>query len=224
MKKIIKIATFFLVFLIMLNIYVFASINSEYSLNKDLKNQISANIENYVNMDEIPKELKDSIVITEDKRFYSHFGFDIIGISRAVISNIKEDDYAEGGSTITQQLAKNLFLSNEKKLNRKLKELVLAVYLEMLYSKEEILEMYLNVIYYGEGVYGIGDASYTYFNKQTKNLTLEESAMLAGILSAPSIYNPIANPEAGKERQELVLNLLLENDLITVEDMATINN
>jgi penicillin-binding protein 1A/penicillin-binding protein 2A len=138
----------------------------------------------------------------------------MVGIGRALVSNIKSGSLKEGGSTITQQLAKNLFLSRDKKISRKLEELILAIKLEGMYTKDEILEMYLNIIYYGSGAYGIGNASQVYFEKDVSELSLEECALLAGIPKAPSLYNPKADSEKAKKRQDTILNLMEQQGFI----------
>lgn len=202
---------------ISINYYVYEKINESYSTEQDLMKKISSNIPDYIKIDNMPQDLLDAVVAVEDKRFYMHFGFDIIGIGRAFISNLKEGEIIQGGSTITQQLAKNLFLSNEKTYKRKLKELFIAVKIENLYTKEEILEMYLNEIYYGAGANGIQEASQTYFNKNVEELTSAQCTMLAGIIQAPSFYNPKKHPERAKKRQELVINLMAKNGYINKE-------
>lgn len=185
-----------------------------YSLDKNLIAQISSNNPNYVTMDKIPQNLKNAVIAVEDIRFNKHFGFDVVAITRALVTNIKSGYLKEGGSTITQQLAKNLFLSNEKKFSRKLEELFISIKLESMYNKDEILEMYLNVIYFGSGAYGIGNASQLYFNKDVENLSLEECAMLAGLLKAPSLYNPKEDYDMAKNRQEVVLTLMEKHGFI----------
>lgn len=213
-----------IIFLVVLNIYVINNIDASYNIDRDIKSQIYKNIDNYTEYEEIPKDLIDAIISVEDKRYYNHFGFDLIGIGRATVENFKEKRFAEGGSTITQQLAKNLFLTSEKSMTRKLKELVLAIDLEILYTKEEILEMYLNVIYYGEGAYGIQDAAITYFDKDVEELTLLECSMIAGLPKSPSLYNPIKNPDKAKERQKIVLSVMNKNNLISSEKLQLIVN
>lgn len=192
-----------------------------YSLDKNLVQQISMNNPNYVHIDEIPDNLINAVIAAEDTRFYGHYGFDMIGITRALIINIKSGSLKEGGSTITQQLAKNLFLTRDKKLSRKLEELILAVKLENMYTKNEILEMYLNVIYYGSGAYGIGNASQVYFSKDVTELSLEECALLAGIPKAPSLYNPKADTEKAKKRQNTILKLMEQQGLIKLTTAAS---
>ena len=144
----------------------------------------------YVTIDAIPKDLANAVVAVEDSRFYKHAGVDLIGIARALFTNLREGDTVQGGSTITQQVAKNLFLHPRKTLARKLEELALAVLLEARYSKEQILELYLNSSYFGEGAYGVESAARTYFGKTVSELSLGESSLLAGLLQAPSAYSP----------------------------------
>ncbi|WP_425589624.1 transglycosylase domain-containing protein [Fictibacillus terranigra] len=170
-----------------------------------------------VSADEIPDEVKDAFVAVEDTRFYEHHGLDFRSIARAVYRDIAAGHKVEGGSTITQQLAKNVFLSHEKSLLRKTKEAVIAINLERRYSKDKILEMYLNQIYFGHGAYGIQAASKFYFNKDVSDLTVEEGAMLAGMPKAPSYYSPIEHKEASKKRRDLVLDLMGKHHFISAE-------
>lgn len=179
-----------------------------YDLNETLMHQIESHVPDYVSLDEVSQDLINATVAMEDKRFYRHIGVDPIAIVRAVLVDIRERRYVQGGSTITQQLAKNLFLNHKKSLNRKFQELIIASKLEQLFTKEEILEMYLNVIYYGSGAYGIGEACEIYFDKTPGELSLEESAMLVGIPPSPNRYNPIRNLAKAKQRQEVVLSVM----------------
>lgn len=167
--------------------------------------------------DEIPEEVKDAFVAVEDSRFYGHHGLDFRSIARAIYRDIVAGHRVEGGSTITQQLAKNVFLSHEKSLLRKTKEAVIAINLERRYSKDKILEMYLNQIYFGHGVYGIQAASKFYFSKDVSDLTVEEGAMLAGMPKAPNSYSPIRHMDASKKRRDLVLDLMANQHFITAE-------
>ncbi|HHX10995.1 MAG TPA: PBP1A family penicillin-binding protein [Firmicutes bacterium] len=164
--------------------------------------------------DEIPEALKKAVVAVEDKRFFSHKGIDISSIARALWRNFKAREVVEGGSTITQQLAKNLFLTHERTLKRKVLEAIYTVKLEMRYTKEEILEMYVNIIYLGHGTYGCETASRLYFGKPVKQLTLAESAMLAGIIKGPEIYSPYHDMELAERRRAIVLNLMVEQGII----------
>lgn len=168
----------------------------------------------FVPLSEMPAALKDAIITTEDKRYYSHGAVDPIGIVRAMFINYKEGKTVEGGSTIAQQTVKNIFLSNERTAARKLEELGLAIQLERNYTKDQILELYLNTIYFGHGAYGIKEASETYFHKKPKDLNLAQCAMLAGLPQAPSLYDPLSHPKEGMSRMETVLSLMENNGLI----------
>ncbi|NLC15067.1 MAG: PBP1A family penicillin-binding protein [Firmicutes bacterium] len=164
--------------------------------------------------DEIPESLKNAVVAVEDKRFFSHKGIDLNSIARALLRNFRAGEVVEGGSTITQQLAKNLFLTHERTLKRKILEAVYTIKLEQRYTKEEILEMYLNIIYLGHGRYGCETASRLYFGKSVKDLTLAESAMLAGIIKGPEIYSPYHDMELAQLRKAIVLDLMVEQGMI----------
>ncbi len=172
----------------------------DYALNRGLYEQLAAQ-PNYVKLADVSPIFLDVLVANEDKRFYQHSGFDLIRIGGAVAGNIRAGQLETGGSTITQQLAKNLFYSREQTLSRKLLELGTAIRLEYYFGKEQILEMYINVIYYGSDAYGIAQASATYYNQPPAELTIEQSAMLVGLLPAPSVYNPNNNLELAKQRQ-----------------------
>ncbi|WP_425447567.1 transglycosylase domain-containing protein [Dethiothermospora halolimnae] len=214
MKKLIGILM--IITLLIAGISVFASDidGNKYSINDNLIEELSQDIDGYTEIENMPKDLINAVVAIEDKRFFSHSGFDLVGIGRAFVNNIKAGEIKEGGSTISQQLAKNLFLSNEKTLNRKAKELILSIKLEEKYTKEEILEMYLNVIYLGDGAYGVQDASKKYFNKDVSQLTTEECAMLAGLPQAPSLYNPKKYINRAKKRQKMVIKAMVEEGFI----------
>ena len=166
---------------------------------------------------DIPQTLIDATISVEDQQFYKHSGINPVGIARALVKDLKTGQWVAGGSTITQQLTKNLFLTQDQTFTRKLHEAVLTLQMEMNYSKDEILEQYLNVIYYGQGAYGIEKAAETYFNKKAKDLTLPESSMLAGLPQAPSDYNPFLNFDKAKERQRIVLDLMVKEGKITRE-------
>lgn len=174
-----------------------------------------------VPLEDVSIYLREAIVAVEDARFYQHRGIDPAGLARALYRNIQAGRIVEGGSTITQQLAKNLYLDPGRTIGRKLEEVVLAVQLERKYTKDEILEMYLNQIYFGEGAYGVEAAARLYFNKPAKDLGLAESAMLAGIPRAPSLYNPVRSMEAAKARQATVLSRMEELGLISPEEART---
>ncbi|MBN8209263.1 PBP1A family penicillin-binding protein [Bacillus sp. NTK071] len=171
-----------------------------------------------VSIDNVPDHVQEAFVATEDSRFYDHHGLDIKAIGRALYRDILAGKKVEGGSTITQQLAKNVFLTNDKSWLRKTKEAVIAINLERNYSKNKILEMYLNQIYFGHGAYGIQSASMMFFNKPVSELSVEEGATLAGLPKAPSNYSPINHPEESKERRDLVLSLMEKHDYLTAEE------
>lgn len=209
-KKLIFFISLILLAVVTIGVVIYPIDNSRYTLNSDLSNQISSTMPNYTDIDKIPDDLKNAVIAVEDRRFYDHFGVDIIGIGRAILMNIKGGKLKEGGSTITQQLAKNLFLSNDKSLFRKLKEMILAAELERRFSKNEILEMYLNVVYFGNGAYGVENASREYFQKHVWKLDTAECAMLAGLPQAPSAYNPRSHFDRAKKRQESVLDAMVQ--------------
>ncbi|GAE25030.1 multimodular transpeptidase-transglycosylase [Halalkalibacter wakoensis JCM 9140] len=171
-----------------------------------------------VRIQEVPQVVEDAFIAVEDIRFRDHFGIDIRRLFGAVRANIQSGFGAEGASTITQQLVKNLFLNDQKQLTRKIQEQYLAIKLEQQYSKDQILEMYLNQIYLGSGVYGVELASRTYFNKSVGDLSLTDAALLAGIPRRPSFYDPTKNPEAAESRRNLVLSLMEQHGKITSEE------
>jgi penicillin-binding protein 1A len=172
----------------------------------------------YIAVFDLKPHTVHAILSTEDRRFYSHFGVDPIGILRAALSNVIARKTVQGGSTLTQQLAKNLFLSHERSLKRKIQEVLLAFWLEKNFTKDEILTAYVNRVYFGSGAYGIDAAARTYFNKSAKDLTLEESALIAGLLKAPSRYSPQNNPTLAKQRTQTVLLAMADAGYITQED------
>ncbi|MEN6349829.1 MAG: PBP1A family penicillin-binding protein [Syntrophomonas sp.] len=172
-----------------------------------------------ISLEEMPASFKKAIIAVEDKNFYKHHGIDLGGILRALFINLKARKIVEGGSTITQQTAKKLFLTDERTWLRKIKELFYALELEREYSKDEILTMYCNTIYFGEGAYGIEVAARTFFDKNANDLDLAQSALLAGLPRWPSHYDPYVNPAAAKERQKVVLQRMVEEKMITKEDM-----
>lgn len=171
-----------------------------------------------IRSEELPQYVVDAIVYTEDRRFYQHFGFDIISFTRAMLANVLAGRYAQGGSTITQQVAKNLFLTSQKNIRRKVQELLLAFWLEHKFSKEQILTLYLNRVYLGSGTYGIEAASQKYFQKTSRDLNLLEGAIIAGMLKAPSRYNPAASRERAVERAKVVLQIMKEAELLSATE------
>ena len=173
---------------------------------------------------EVPPMIHQAFVASEDARFYEHQGVDFKGIGRAAIANIKAQEVKEGGSTITQQLARMAYLNQEKRIWRKLKEMKIAHEIENSLSKEDILETYLNLVYLGSGSYGIADAAWVYFGKQPQQLTLPEVATLAGIVPAPSVYSPFNNPELAKRQRNAVLSRMVAAGYITPEAAAVASN
>jgi len=180
---------------------------AEYALQKRL----------FIPYDSIPKKVIYSFLSAEDKNFFSHPGIDAKSITRAIIKNLKNifsEKRLEGASTITQQVAKNFLLTNKVTIKRKIKEAILAFRIERAYSKERIMELYLNQIYLGEGTYGIAAASLEYFDKAVNNLSYEEAALLAALPKAPSKYNPYKSVEKAKARRNIVLKNLYDNSYI----------
>ena len=167
-------------------------------------------MEHYVTFEQLPQNYINAVIATEDSRFYDHGPIDFKGIIRALYTNIRDGKFDEGGSTISQQVAKNIILNQDKTLIRKIAEIFAATDLEKNYSKNEIFALYVNSAYFGDGYYGIYEASKGYYNKEPKDLTLDESSMLAGIPNAPSVYSPSVNPDLSKKRQEHVLNRMKE--------------
>ena len=175
------------------------------------------NRENFVTIDKMSPELVHAVVAVEDRRFYDHIGIDVTGVARAALVNLQYGEVEEGASTITQQLVKTLFLTQDRTLARKAEEVVLALDMEANYSKDEILELYLNTIYYGSGFYGLAAASDGYFGKAPRDLALPEAAMLAGIPNAPSLYSPYEDFLLAKKRQIVVLDAMVSAGYITTE-------
>jgi penicillin-binding protein 1A len=176
---------------------------------------------NSLSIDDMPQYLIDAILATEDRRFYYHFGIDPIGLMRAFVVNFRHGDVRQGGSTITQQLAKNLFLSQDRTYKRKIQEALLALWLEKELTKDEILAAYLNRVYMGSGAYGVDAAAEVYFNKSAKNINLREAAILAGLLRAPSRYSPNNNPKAAEERAKVVVGAMVDAGYLTKEEAKT---
>ncbi|MBQ9298462.1 MAG: transglycosylase domain-containing protein [Clostridia bacterium] len=181
-------------------------------------------LDNYTKIDDVTKMYKDAVVAIEDHRFYEHPGFDFIATVRAILANIADKEFSQGGSTISQQLAKNLYFSQEKKMTRKVAELFVVMDLEKNYSKDDILELYMNTIYYGRGYYGIHDACNGFFKKLPNELTDYEATYLAGIPNAPSIYSSEKYSELAKKRHKQVLNAMVRYGDLTQEEADRIYN
>ncbi|OLN23782.1 penicillin-binding protein [Domibacillus antri] len=186
-----------------------------YDREGEAASKLSANRTDSVSIDKMPEHLQDAFVAVEDNRFYEHGGFDMKGIFRALFTNVMAGSRVQGASTITQQLTKNALLSPEKTYRRKIEELFLAIEIEKVYKKEEILEMYLNTSYFGNGAWGVQNASKKYFGKDVSDLTRAESSMLAGMVKAPSRYNPIDHMDNALERRQVVLNQMVKYGYIT---------
>lgn len=173
---------------------------------------------NYTPLENIPVIYKNAVIAIEDHRFYDHGGFDVIATARALLHNALADEVREGGSTITQQLAKNLYFDNSPSFTRKLAELFVARAIEKEYSKDQILAAYINCIYYGDGYYNIYDASMGYFGVMPADLSDDQATLLAGVPNAPSLYAPTVNLTLARERQQQVLRAMIDNDMLTREE------
>lgn len=201
-------------------------IGNGYNMYKEAVDKISIedkvkeiqNKENYTKISELPQMYINAVISVEDHRFYKHSGIDIIAIGRAVVNDIKAMSFVEGGSTITQQLAKNIYFTQEKKIERKIAEVFMASEIEKRYNKNEILELYLNTSYFGDGYYTVREASIGYFRKEPIKMTDSECIMLAGIPNAPSAYAPTKNPELAKQRQKQVIEKMIKNKYLTQEE------
>lgn len=165
---------------------------------------------NYTDIEEVPQIYKNAVISVEDHRFYTHNGIDIIAIGRATINDIKAMEFVEGGSTITQQLSKNIYFTQEKKITRKIAEVFMAFEIEKNYEKDEILELYINTSYFGNGYYTLKEAAKGYFDKNLNEMSDSELILLAGIPNAPSVYAPTVNPGLAKQRQKQVINKMIE--------------
>ena len=190
---------------------------SEMSIEEKIE-EIKEDVPEYIEYDKLPKDYVNAVIAVEDRRFFNHNGVDVISIMRAIITDIRTMKLAEGGSTITQQLAKNVYFTQRKEFTRKIAEVFMAFEFEKKCSKEEIFELYVNTIYFGDGYYCIYDASNGYFYKMPNEMNLYECTLLAGIPNAPSVYSPNVNPELSKQRQAQVLNKMLKYDFITEEE------
>ena len=176
------------------------------------------NKDNYTQYEDVPEIYYKALVAVEDRRFYKHNGFDIIGTTRAIYNDIKANELLEGGSTISQQLAKNLYFPQDNTLRRKIAEIFMAMKIEREYEKEDVLEFYVNGIYYGSGYYSIYDASIGYFDKEPKDMNDYECTLLVGIPNAPSIYSLNVRPDLAKQRQKKVIDCMVEVEYITEDE------
>ena len=174
--------------------------------------------DNYTQYEDVPEIYYKALVAVEDRRFYKHNGFDIIGTARAIYNDIRAKELLEGGSTISQQLAKNLYFPKDNTLQRKIAEIFMAMKIEREYEKEDVLEFYVNGIYYGSGCYSIYDASKGYFGKEPKDMNDYECTLLVGIPNAPSIYSLDVRPDLAKQRQEKVIECMVDVEYITEDE------
>ena len=195
-----------------------------YSADEEVIKTFTAYKFEKVDIENVPDNIKHAIIATEDKNFYHHHGYDPIGLARSMIVNISTGSFKQGASTITQQLARILFLSNEKTFDRKIKEFIAAARIEKTISKDQILEMYLNNVYLGSGAYGIAGAAQIYFNKPLKDLTLAEAALIAGLPQAPSVYSPYNNSKLALERRNQVLGRMYKMRYITRQEYENAKN
>ena len=195
-----------------------------FDINGDLISQLWLEQRTLVPLEKIPLTLQNAVIAIEDERFYRHIGVDPVGIARAFVNNVLHKSRLQGASTITQQLARNLFLTHEQTITRKVREALLALQIERNYTKPQILEMYLNEIYFGEGSYGAESASRTYFGKHVEELTLPECAMLASFPKAPNDYDPYKHPLAALSRRNLVLNTMADKSFITLQEATEAKN
>ena len=178
--------------------------------------------ENYTTLDNISEYVINAVIAVEDHRFYEHKGIDLISTTKAIFTNIRQKDIITGGSSITQQLAKNMYFSQEKQFSRKFAEIFVVSYLEEYLTKDEILELYLNTIYYGNGYYGIGEASIGYFNKKPNELTISEASILAGLPNAPSAYSLTEHKDLALKRQKQVLEAMAKYKYIKEKEIDEI--
>lgn len=224
LKKLFIIILILLVVLVSILFFIGFSYYSNTLKDEPLVNRVEkiTNQEHYTPFADLPKNYINAVIAVEDHRYYTHGAIDPIGIARAFYTNIRDGEFDEGGSTITQQVAKNVIFNQDKTLVRKLGEIFAAYDLEKNYSKDEIFALYVNSSYFGDGYYCIYDASYGYYQKNPKDLTLEEASMLAGVPNAPSVYAPTVNPDLAKKRQRHVLNRMVEYGYISREEAGSI--
>lgn len=221
-----------LIIILIVTSVVLLLIGNGYNMYKEAleENSLSEKIskikskENYTKIEEVPEIYKNAVISVEDHRFYKHNGIDIIAISRAAINDIKAMKFIEGGSTITQQLSKNIYFTQEKKITRKIAEVFMSFEIERNYEKDEILELYLNTSYFGDGYETLKEACKGYFNKELNEMTDNEATLLAGVPNAPSVYAPTKNLKLAKQRQKQVLEKMVKYKYLTQEKADEIRN
>ena len=220
---------FSLVFLIILALITFVGVNG-YKMYKEAINKTPINEkikeikkqENYTTLDNVSPDIINAVIAVEDHRFYEHRGIDLMSTLKALFTNIKQKELVTGGSSITQQLAKNMYFTQKKQFSRKFAEIFVVSYLEDNLTKDEILELYLNTIYYGNGYYGIGNASIGYFNKKPNELTINEASIIAGLPNAPSAYSLTEHKDLAIKRQKQVLEAMAKYKYIKTNEIDTI--
>lgn len=223
MKWLKRIIIVFIIIVMMISGYF---IYGGYQLYKEAKTKLSledmeshiTSIEHYTLLEELPPIYLDAVVAVEDHRFYRHHGIDVYAIIRAVLNDIRAMSFVEGGSTITQQLAKNMYFTQDKVMERKVAEVFMAFDMERTFSKEKILELYINSIYFGDGYYNVYEASLGYFNKYPNELTEYEATLLAGIPNAPSAYSPTQSMELAGKRQRQVLMSMVDHNYMEISE------
>jgi len=226
-KKVLKIFIIIIILILSVSLYfvgrgyfMYKKAISEMSIS-EMQQKIKAK-ENYYQVEDLPKTYINAVISVEDHRFYDHKGIDLIAIGRAFVNDVKTLSFKEGGSTITQQLAKNIYFTQEKTLERKIAEVFMAKKMEKELEKDEILELYLNTSYFGDGYYTVKEASIGYFGKEPKDMTDNECVMLAGIPNAPSVYTPSSNPDLAKQRQRQVLDKMVKYEYLTESEADAI--
>ncbi len=209
------------------SIFIIGFIRYETLISEKPLDEVIAEIRsdpNYISLDDVNDDFINALLAVEDPTFYEHGGIVLSNIIEAVATNLREQDFVMGGSTITQQLSKNIYLDSKKTFQRKIAELFFVHDLESTYSKDEILEFYINVIYFGDGYYGINEAANGYFHKAPKNLTIAQATLLAGLPQAPAIYQLSDGMIFAKKRQQVVLEAMKEQKLITEQQLYEIYN
>lgn len=233
MRKILKILSRIILILLIIGIIIMSVyIKKGYEMYKeaisekpiaDMISEVEAK-KNYTKLEDVPKIYRNAVIAVEDHRFYSHKGVDLLSIIRAILTNIRKVDLVEGGSTISQQICKNVYFTQERRLERKFAEIFTAIELEKNCEKDKILELYINTSFYGNGYYTLSEASRGYFSKEPMELTDYEATMIAGIPNAPSVYNPVNSLRLAKQRQNQVLIAMVQFGYLSKEEKEAILN